>query len=126
MLESWKKKRDEAVVLFEAQSQIFAHHDYNDMDRDWLGAMQVMSRWAGYIDDDTQKHFYEWNTTLTRSVFEVTFFEPIVLGPCKPSEYCHVGCWAGTSQSSFLAWTENQGWSMQVSASALKSSSHSF
>ena len=58
--------------------------------------MQVMSRLYGYMNVDTNKdekdqYLYDTN------VGTIVFFEPIVLGCCKPSEYSDIGCWKGNS-----------------------------
>ena len=92
---------DARVLQFDGVNEVFedGEWDPNDYDRTWVYAVQVLSRWRGWFGSANlhpRKNQYTW-VTLQDNTAEVVFFEPVMVGPCRPSEYVDIGCWGGNS-----------------------------
>jgi hypothetical protein len=105
LLEIQEEAREARVDEFNQAQEVFGSGLYNDewwdpneFDRSWLFSLQVMSRWAGWwaAVGHHSKAQATW-ATLPDNIGEVTFFEAIMTGPCKASEYLTTGCWAQNS-----------------------------
>ena len=58
--------------------------------------MQVTTRWKDFLIGSSLKPSYS-NLRDGYTTFKINVFEPIVLGPGRPSEYVDIGCWSENS-----------------------------
>ena len=84
------------ITGYNAAGEALNYSAYSQMDRTWRGALHVLNRLRGFMRTDHQKLAKNFDLSNANEA-EITIFEPIVVGPCKPSEYCEVGCWETNS-----------------------------
>ena len=62
----------------------------------FIPSVQMMSRYEDFLFGNTHKNE---NSAIhqTTKTSKITLYEPIILGPCKPSEYTEIGCWSNNS-----------------------------
>ena len=86
--------------LAQAHIQWFTESEFEDPHNpdqpSFMPQVQIMSRWKDYLFNTFQKNA---NSTALRATktSKITLFEPILLGPCRPSEYTDIGCWSDNS-----------------------------
>ena len=62
----------------------------------FLKQVQIMSRWKDYLISTFQKDANSTDLQNTKTS-KITILEPVLLGPCRPSEYTDIGCWSANS-----------------------------
>ena len=88
---------DGLLAAFRFNNQAYHIWDWNDQDRSYIGVMQRLSRWVHWYDADVNKDERTNILKPTCQYIDATFIEPCMLGPCKPSEYSNIGCYAKNS-----------------------------
>jgi len=96
MINDKQAEIDAALQAFRDQFRMF-HHWEETTNRDWMFSLQIMSRLWSWMNTDVNKNAKTSNTFDRLLAIEHTFVEPVMCGPCKPSEYSSVGCYAGNS-----------------------------
>lgn len=88
---------DTALGVFRDNFRMFHHWEDTTENRDWIFALQIMSRLWSWMNKDTNKIAKTSDVHDALLAVEHTFVEPVMCGPCKPSEYSSFGCYAGNS-----------------------------
>ena len=88
---------DGALAVFREEFRMFHHWEDTTENRDWIFSLQIMSRLWSWMNPDINKLAKTSDVHDKLLAVEHTFVEPVMCGPCKPSEYSSVGCYAGNS-----------------------------
>ena len=84
------------INAFDTESEALTHAVAHSDVSSWKKALQVFSRVLGYMEYGFAKDKYQYQLKDANEA-DIVVFEPVVVGPCKPSEYCEVGCWKENS-----------------------------
>ena len=87
---------DAHIMAFDQDTEALSHSAINQNPSQLKKAVQVFSRIYGYMTDDAAKEKFTFGLK-NSNLADIVVFEPIIVGPCKPSEYCDVGCWKENS-----------------------------
>jgi len=87
----------QAETAFRTAHQAFHEWDHTQENRDWLFSLQIMSRILSWMDNDHNKEAESLLLIGQNRCIDTTFIEPLMVGPCKPSEYSNIGCYGGNS-----------------------------
>ena len=92
-----EQTRNGLLTQYQAAFAMFNDWDHTAQNRKYIGTMQAMSRWVSWYLSDRNKNEKSIVLKPNCQQIDAVFLEPMVLGPCRPTEYKNIGCWAKNS-----------------------------
>ena len=99
MIEEIDAEIETEKIAFRTANQAYRSWNFADQEqhRNYIGAMQWLSRWVHWYSEDWNKEAKTNRLKSTCKYISATIVEPCMIGPCKPSEYANFGCYANNS-----------------------------
>ena len=97
MVVGLQAQQDIDLAAYQNAFLMFNHWDHTTQNRDYIGTMQALCRWESWYLQDTNKEARSTILNEDCQQIDATFIEPMVIGPCRPTEYKEIGCWSKNS-----------------------------